>query len=395
MLKVLSGNKAAVYAAKLARVEVAAVYPITPQSQISEDITKVVAAGELDCDIIEVEGEHSAMSAIIGAATVGARTFTATSSWGLAYMNEPFMVAAGMRIPAVLVEVTRETPAQRGVTTSRQDIMTVRDCGWLELDPSSPQEVLDCVLMAYRLAEDPDILLPVMVTSDGFYMSHAYEPVDVPDQAQVDSFLAPVSGENKKRTTFKDGHSMQFNVGYSGPDFVKYRYQTMQAIERAKEKLPQIEKEFEEIFGRKYGGCIEEYFSDDAEILLMTNGSASGNAKAVVDSARNEYGLKVGLIRERMFRPFPKEELRRIVAGKKAIGIIDRSICLGWNCGHLMQETKAALYGMDRQPKLVNFIDGVASTDITIEHIEKMLAITIAASNGEDVKECNWMTWEE
>ena len=393
MLKVLSGNKAAVYAAKLARVEVAAVYPITPQSQISEDITKVVAAGELDCDIIEVEGEHSAMSAIIGASAMGARVFTATSSWGLAYMNEPFMVAAGMRIPAVLVEVTRETPAQRGVTTSRQDIMTVRDSGWLELDPASPQEVLDCVLMAYRLAEDPDILLPVMVTSDGFYMSHAYEPVDVPTQEQVDKFLAPVSGCN--RTTFKDGHKMQFDVGYSGPNFVKYRYQTMQAIERAKDKLPQVEKEFEEIFGRKYGGAVEEYFSDDAEILLMTNGSASGNAKAVIDCARNEYGMKVGLIRERMFRPFPKEEMQRICAGKKAIGIIDRSICLGWNCGHLMQEMKAALFGMENPPKLVNFIDGVASTDVTIEHGEKALAMTIAASNGEPVAECSWMTWED
>lgn len=393
MLKVLSGNKAAVYAAKLARVEVSAVYPITPQSQISEDITKVVAAGELDCDIIEVEGEHSAMSAIIGASAMGARVFTATSSWGLAYMNEPFMVAAGMRIPAVLVEVTRETPAQRGVTTSRQDIMTVRDSGWLELDPASPQEVLDCVLMAYRLAEDPDILLPVMVTSDGFYMSHAYEPVDVPTQEQVDKFLAPVSGCN--RTTFKDGHKMQFDVGYSGPNFVKYRYQTMQAIERAKDKLPQVEKEFEEIFGRKYGGAVEEYFSDDAEILLMTNGSASGNAKAVIDCARNEYGMKVGLVRERMFRPFPKEEMQRICAGKKAIGIIDRSICLGWNCGHLMQEMKAALFGMENPPKLVNFIDGVASTDVTIEHVEKALAMTIAASNGEPVAECSWMTWED
>ena len=393
MLKVLSGNKAAVYAAKLARVEVAAVYPITPQSQISEDITKVVAAGELDCDIIEVEGEHSAMSAIIGASAMGARVFTATSSWGLAYMNEPFMVAAGMRIPAVLVEVTRETPAQRGVTTSRQDIMTVRDSGWLELDPASPQEVLDCVLMAYRLAEDPDILLPVMVTSDGFYMSHAYEPVDVPTQEQVDKFLAPVSGH--QRTTFKDGHKMQFDVGCSGPNFVKYRYQTMQAIERAKDKLPQVEKEFEEIFGRKYGGAVEEYFSDDADILLMTNGSASGNAKAVIDCARNEYGMKVGLIRERMFRPFPKEEMQRICAGKKAIGIIDRSICLGWNCGHLMQEMKAALFGMENPPKLVNFIDGLASTDITIEHIEKALAMTIAASNGEQVPECSWMTWED
>ena len=392
MLKVLSGNKAAVYGAKLARVEVAAVYPITPQSQISEDITKVVAAGELDCDIIEVEGEHSAMRAIIGASTVGARVFTATSSWGLAYMNEPLMVCAGMRIPAVMVDVTRETPAQRGVSTSRQDVMTVRDCGWLELDPASPQEVLDSVLMAYRLAEDPEILLPVMVASDGFYMSHAYEPVDVPTQEQVDQFLEPVSGCN--RTTFQDGRAMQFDVGYSGVNFIKYRYQTQKAIEKAKEVFPRIEREFEEIFGRKYGGMIEEYFSQDADVLLMTAGSAAGNAKAVVDSAR-EYGLNVGLIRERMFRPYPKEELRRILKGKKAVGIIDRSICLGWDCGHLMQETQAALCGMEDAPKLVNFIDGLSSTDVTIEHIERALAITLAAAKGETVDECNWLSWED
>lgn len=392
MLKVLSGNKAAVYGAKLARVEVAAVYPITPQSQISEDITKVVAAGELDCDIIEVEGEHSAMSAIIGASTVGARVFTATSSWGLAYMNEPLMVCAGMRIPAVMVDVTRETPAQRGVSTSRQDVMTVRDSGWLELDPASPQEVLDSVLMAYRLAEDPEILLPVMVASDGFYMSHAYEPVDVPTQEQADRFLAPVA--ECKRTTFTNDKAMQFNVGYSGPNFIKYRYQTQKAIEKAKEVFPRIEKEFEEIFGRKYGGMIEEYFSQDAEVVLLTAGSAAGNAKVVVDSAR-EHGLSVGLLRERMFRPFPQEELRRILKGKKAVGILDRSICLGWDCGHLMQETKAALFGMEDAPKLVNFIDGLSSTDVTIDHIERALAITLAASRGEAVDECHWLTWED
>jgi pyruvate/2-oxoacid:ferredoxin oxidoreductase alpha subunit len=333
------------------------------------------------------------MSAIIGASTVGARVFTATSSWGLAYMNEPLMVCAGMRIPAVMVDVTRETPAQRGVSTSRQDIMTIRDSGWVELDPASPQEVLDTVLMAYRLAEDPQILLPVMVASDGFYMSHAYEPVDVPTQEQADRFLAPVAGCH--RTTFTDGKSMQFDVGYSGLNFIKYRYQTTKAIEKVKEIFPQVEKEFEAIFGRKYGGMIEEYFTQDAEVLLMTAGSASGNAKAVIDDARNNYGMKVGLIRERMFRPYPKEELRRILAGKKAVGIIDRSICLGWDCGHLMQETKSALYGMENAPKLVNFIDGLSSTDITIEHIERALAMTLAASRGETVDECSWLSWED
>lgn len=391
MLEVLSGNKAAVAAARLARVEVAAVYPITPQSQISEDMTKAVASGQIDCDIIEVEGEHSAMSAIIGASAAGARVFTATSSWGLAYMNEPMFVCAGMRLPAVMVDVTRETAAQRGVSTSRQDVMSVRDIGWLEIDPASPQEVLDSVLMAYRLAEDPRVLLPVIVASDGFYMSHAYEPVDVPTQEQADRFLAPV--KDVKRTVFTDGKAMQFDVGYSGEKFVEYRYQTMQAIENVKKVFPEVEKEFEEIFGRKYSGLVEEYFCDDAEVLLMTNGSASGNAKAVIDNAR-AHGIKAGLVREFMFRPYPKEDLQRVFAGKKAVGIIDRSICPGWNGGHLMQETKAAVYGMENPPRLVDFIDGLSSMDITVDHIEKALAITMAAAKGEAVDECNWMIWE-
>lgn len=292
MLKVLSSNEAAAQAAKLARINVAAVYPITPQSQISEDVSKMVAKGELDCDIIEVEGEHSVMSAMTGAAVAGARVFTATSSLGLAYMNEPMMFAAGMRVPMVMVDVTRETSAQRGISTSRQDAASARDCGWLEIDPADGQELLDSILMAYRLSEDPEILLPTLVVSDGFFMSHLYEPVDVPEQEQVDRFLAPVS--EKRRTQFSDGKAMQFALTFSGPKYIKYRYQTLNAIDHVKEVFPKIEKEFEEIFGRSYGGMVEEYRTEDAEYLLMTNGSASGMAKNVIDEAR-AAGLKVGL----------------------------------------------------------------------------------------------------
>lgn len=314
MLKVLSSNEAAAQAAKLARINVAAVYPITPQSQISEDVSKMVAKGELDCDIIEVEGEHSVMSAMTGAAVAGARVFTATSSLGLAYMNEPMMFAAGMRVPMVMVDVTRETSAQRGISTSRQDAASARDCGWLEIDPADGQELLDSILMAYRLSEDPEILLPTLVVSDGFFMSHLYEPVDVPEQEQVDRFLAPVS--EKRRTQFSDGKAMQFALTFSGPKYIKYRYQTLNAIDHVKEVFPKIEKEFEEIFGRSYGGMVEEYRTEDAEYLLMTNGSASGMAKNVIDEAR-AAGLKVGLARIRMFRPYPREEVVRILRGKK------------------------------------------------------------------------------
>ncbi len=391
MLKVLSSNEAAAQAAKLARINVAAVYPITPQSQISEDVSKMVAKGELDCDIIEVEGEHSVMSAMTGAAVAGARVFTATSSLGLAYMNEPMMFAAGMRVPMVMVDVTRETSAQRGISTSRQDVASARDCGWLEIDPADGQELLDSILMAYRLSEDPEILLPTLVVSDGFFMSHLYEPVDVPEQEQVDRFLAPVS--EKRRTQFSDGKAMQFALTFSGPKYIKYRYQTLNAIDHVKEVFPKVEKEFEEIFGRSYGGMVEEYRTEDAEYLLMTNGSASGMAKNVIDEAR-AAGLKVGLARIRMFRPYPREEVVRILRGKKAVGVIDRSICLGWNCGHLFQEARAAIACEENMPKMLSFIDGISTMDITREHIELAIGMTIAAGNGEPVQETNWLSWE-
>lgn len=391
MLKVLSSNEAAAQAAKLARINVAAVYPITPQSQISEDVSKMVAGGELDCEIIEVEGEHSVMSSITGAAVAGARVFTATSSLGLAYMNEPMMFAAGMRVPMVMVDVTRETSAQRGISTSRQDAASTRDCGWLEIDPADGQELLDSILMAYRLSEDPEVLLPTMVVSDGFFMSHLYEPVDVPTQEQADRFLAPVS--ERRRTQFTDGKSMQFALTLSGKDYIKYRYYTLQAIEHVKEVFPKVEKEFEEIFGRSYGGMVEEYKTEDAEYLLMTNGSASGMAKNVIDAAR-EAGIKIGLARIRMFRPYPREEVVRIFRGKKAVGVIDRSICLGWNCGHLFQEARAAIACEADMPKMLSFIDGISTMDITREHIELAVGMTVAAGNGEPVQETNWLSWE-
>ena len=391
MLKVLSGNSAAAYAAKLARVEVAAVYPITPQSQIGEDVAKFVANGELDCSIIEVEGEHSVMSAITGAAVAGARVFTATSSLGLAYMNEPMMFAAGMRIPMVMVDVTRETSAQRGISTSRQDAASTRDCGWLEIDPSNAQELLDSTLLAFRLSEDPEVLLPTLLVSDGFYMSHQYEPVDVPDQALVDKFLAPV--REKQRTQFSDGKAMQFALSLSGLPYIEYRYQTLQAIDHVKEVFPKIEKEFEKIFGRSYGGMVEEYRTEDADYILMTNGSAAGMAKNVIDDAR-EAGYKVGLARVRLYRPYPREEVVRILRGKKACGVIDRSICLGWNCGHLFQEARAAIACETDMPKMLSFIDGISTLDITRGHIELALGMTMAAGEGEPVKETNWLSWE-
>jgi pyruvate/2-oxoacid:ferredoxin oxidoreductase alpha subunit len=390
VIKVLSGNKAAAHGVRLARPDVIAMYPITPQTPLAEELAQFAADGLIDSEMIEVEGEHTAMSAITGAAVAGGRVFTATSSWGLSFMNEPHMYCAGMRVPAVMVDVTRETSSMRGVGGSRQDIMTARDSGWIQIEPENCQEVLDSILMGYRLSEDPEVLLPVMVAYDGFFLSHQYERVDVPDQTLVDEFLAPVA--KRERTTLSGNRKMHFSISLAGKEFAYYRKQTLEALEHAKEVYKRVEDEFEAIFGRRYG-MVDCYRTDDAEILFLTAGSSSGTIKTVVDKARDR-GFKVGLVRMRMFRPYPRAELARVLDGKKAVAVMDRSICLGWNSGHLFMEARAVLPDVKNPPMMVDFVDGLSSLDITIDHIEKALAITLAAASGEKVKECNWLIWE-
>ena len=209
MYKVLTGNKAAAQGVRLVKPDLIAMYPITPQTPLAEELAKFHANGIIDAEMVEVEGEHTSMSAITGAAVAGARVFTATSSWGLAYMNEPMMYCAGLRLPAVMVDVTRETPSMRGVGGGRQDIMSVRDAGWIQIEPETCQEVLDSIIMAYRLAEDPEILLPVIVAYDGFYLSHLSERVDIPEQEDVDKFLSVV--KNSPRPTLLKNANLHFS----------------------------------------------------------------------------------------------------------------------------------------------------------------------------------------
>lgn len=391
MIKVLTGNKAAAHGVLLSRPDVVAMYPITPQTPLAEELARFYAEGQLDCEMVEVEGEHTAMSVITGAGVAGGRVFTATSSWGLAYMNEALMYCAGMRIPAVMVDVTRETPSMRGVGGGRQDIMSIRDSGWIQIEPETCQEILDSVIMAYRLAEDPEVLLPVVVAYDGFYLSHLSERVDIPDQADVDKFLAPV--KNSPRTTLMTKNSLHFSPSIVEKAFAEYRYKIVQAFERTKEKIDTVEKEFQAIFGRQYGGMVDTYRAEDAEILIMTAGSCAGTARVVIDEARKK-GIKAGLARIRMFRPYPREKLGEILSGKKAVAVIDRSICLGWNCGHLYMEAKAVLSDMPQPPRMFDFIDGLCNLDITSDHIEKALAVTVAALKGQETAETNWLIWD-
>jgi pyruvate ferredoxin oxidoreductase alpha subunit len=391
MIKVLTGNKAAARGVLLSRPDVVAMYPITPQTPLVEELAHFSADGQMDCEMVEVEGEHSAMSVITGAGVAGGRVFTATSSWGLAYMNEALMYCAGMRIPAVMVDVTRETPSMRGVGGGRQDIMSIRDSGWIQIEPETCQEILDSVIMAFRLAEDPDVLLPVVVAYDGFYLSHLSERVDIPNQEDVDRFLPPV--KNSKRPTLAGSDLLHFSPSIVEKVFAEYRYKTALAFEQAKTKIDTVEAEFKEIFGRHYGGMVDTYRAEDAEILILTAGSCAGTARVVIDAAR-ERGIKVGMAKIRVFRPFPRERLGEVLNGKKAITVIDRSICLGWNCGHLFMETKAVLSDIPNPPKMFDFIDGLCNLDITSDHIEKALAVTIAALKGQKTPETNWLIWD-
>jgi pyruvate/2-oxoacid:ferredoxin oxidoreductase alpha subunit len=390
-VKVLKGNSAAAHAVLLCKPEVVAAYPITPQSPIVEELSKFYANGLLDTAFVEVEGEHSAMSVIIGASSTGGRVFSATSSNGLAFMFEAYFYASTLRLPIVMVDVCRELAAPNTVLCSQQDILTMRDAGWIQIHAESCQEILDAIIMAYRLAEDPDILLPVNVCYDGHYLSHLSARVEIPSQVDVGSFLP--SREPPACRLDPDKPMMQ-GVFLGGKPFTEFRYKHCLAMSHAKQKIDAIDREFHKIFGRRYGGLIEEYRTEDAEILLLAIGSAASTAKVVIDDKRDK-GVKVGLVRIRAFRPFPVERLAQVVRGKKALGVFDRDVCFGWNTGIVFMEMRAALNKLGLSIPMVNFIDGLSGADITLEHIEKAVDVTCRAATGEPCQEVTWLTLEQ
>jgi len=391
-VKVITGNAAAAYGAMLCRPDVVASYPITPQTEVVEQLSRFHADGLLDAEMVEVEGENSAMNIVAAAAIAGGRVFTATSSWGLAFMYDAVLQASGFRAPVVMVNVNREMPGILAVSSGQQDMICTRDSGWIQIVVENCQEILDSVIMAYRLAEDFEIQLPVMVNYDGFYLSYLAEAVHIPDREDVDAFLAPLK-EQPERTKLVPGEPLGCGTHGILEGFMELRYKHCAAMERAKKKFDEIDQQFGEFFGRSYGGQIEEYRMEDAEIVLLTSGSACGTAKAVVDRKREE-GLKVGLVKLRMFRPFPREKLTQVLRGRRAIGVIDRSVCFGWNCGPIYMELRALTPEIGPVP-LLSFIDGLANMDITVPHIERVIDTTWAAARGEPYQEVTWIPLEE
>jgi pyruvate ferredoxin oxidoreductase alpha subunit len=391
-VRVITGNAAAAYGAMLCRPDVATSYPITPMSEVAEQLSAFHADGLVDTEMVEVEGENSAMNVVAAASMAGGRAFTATSSWGLVFMYDAVQQASGFRAPVVMAIANRETPGILAVSGGQQDIISTRDTGWIQVIVEDCQEILDMVIMAFRLAEDYDIQLPVMVNYDGFYLSYLAMAVEIPEREDVDKFLAPLK-QQPERPKLKPGEPLGCGTHGIELGFVELRYKHCAAMERATTKLDEIDKEFGEFFGRSYGGQIEEYRTEDAEIVVLASGGAAGTARKVVDVKREE-GIKVGLVKLRLFRPFPRKRLAEALKGKKAIGVIDRSVGFGWNCGPMYMEVRALTPEIGIMP-ILSYIDGLANLDITTQHIERVVNEVYAAAQGKPYQEVTWIPLEE
>jgi pyruvate/2-oxoacid:ferredoxin oxidoreductase alpha subunit len=361
-------------------------------SEVAEQLSTFHAEGVMDAEMVEVEGENSAMNVVAAASIAGGRTFTATSSWGLVYMYDALLQAAGFRAPVVMAIANRETPGILAVSSGQQDIIATRDSGWIQIIVENCQEILDQIIMAFRLAEDYDIQLPVMVNYDGFYLSYLSEAVAIPAIEDVDKFLDPLKMQ-PQRPKLQPG--VPLGCGTHGIEigFMELRYKHCQALQRALKKVDAIDAEFKGFFGRGYGGQIDEYRTEDAEIIILTSGGAAGTTRAVVDAKRAE-GVKVGLVKLRLFRPFPRERLVKALKGKKAIGVIDRSVCFGWNGGPIYTELRMLSPEIGFVP-ILSYIDGLANMDITIPHIERVVNEVNAAAKGKSYQEVTWIPLEE
>jgi len=385
-----TANHIAGYAAKAARVKVVAAYPITPQTTVVEKIADFVENGEMDAEYIRVESEHSAMVACIGAAAAGVRTFTATSAHGLALMHEALHWAAGSRLPIVMAVVNRAMGAPWSIWPDFSDSLSQRDTGWIQFYCADNQEVFDTVIQAYKLCEDEKVFLPAMICLEGFILSHTYMPVKMPDQEEIDDFLPP----------YKSGWILDVNRPLSHSNLVspewymEFRYMIQEAMENAKRLIPKIDKEYCQRFGFGYGGLIEKYKCEDADLVLITMGTIGSEAKIAVDNMRKE-GLKVGSARIRVFRPFPTEEITKIAEQTQMFATIDRHISFGME-GFLAAEVKASIFHKKDTPLVAGFIAGLGGRDVTFETIEKIAKKSLKwLKVGKVEKETEWVDLRE
>jgi pyruvate/2-oxoacid:ferredoxin oxidoreductase alpha subunit len=364
--KVVYGNHAVSYGVKLSKVDVISAYPITPQTQVVELLSEMVGRGELKANFVNVESEHSAMAVCIGAAITGARVFTATASQGLLLMHELLHWAAGDRLPIVMAVINRAVGAPWSIWSDQNDSLSQRDTGWMQIYCESNQEVLDSVILAYKVSEK--VLLPTIIVLDAFILSHTAEPVEIPLQEEVDEFLPP--NNYPYALTPEKPYAVGAVIMPQGPYF-ELRYKIQKSMERAIEEIEKAGEEFKKIFGRKWG-VVEEFMMDDADTVLITSGAVSSTVKYTVNEIRKNKKEKIGVLRMRVLRPFPFEKIRKLLSGRKKVIVLDRNISFGLG-GVFFNEIRSALYNQDNKPQILGYIWGLGGRDITPEDVKGVI----------------------
>ena len=348
-------------AVALCRLDMAAVYPITPNTHVAEHLSDIVADGRIDAEFLTVESEHSAMSAVMGASATGARTFTATSSQGLMYMAEVLPIASAMRLPIVMSVANRAISGPLNIWNDHSDIMYQRDCGWISIFGENGQEMIDMAIQAFKIAEHRDVMLPINVNMDGFQLTHMVESFSMPDQEEVDKFLpafVPYATLHPDRPVTMGALGMPeiYNEVMKAKD---------SALINSKKVILDVWKEWERMFGRKYEP-VTPYRTDGAEALLLTMGSMGETAEIAVDELQKR-GKAVGLLKLKLWRPFPFEELKRAVQGAKVVAVLDRAVSFGGPGGPVGSEVRSALYDIPDRPVVLDYLIGLGGRDMAVE----------------------------
>ena len=358
---------AAAEAVKQANVDVISAYPITPQTHIVEHLSEIVANGEMDAEFFCVESEHSALSVCVGAAATGSRTFTCTSSQGLALMSEITYITSGLRLPMLMIVANRTLSAPLSIWNDHSDAMMIRDCGWVQYFVENGQEVYDHVFISYRLGEDRKVLFPVIINMDGFVLSHVIEPIELIEQEKIDQFLPPY------QPLYRLHPDQPITMGaFALPAiFTETKKAQEVALRASMGKILEVWKAFGDMTGRYYQP-VETYRAEDAETLLVTMGSIGETASVAIDKMREE-GRSVGLVKIRLWRPFPFEALKQATLHAKNLVVIDRAISVGGPGGPVASEVKAAIYGEPIRPSIYNFAAGISGRDVTPFDFIKMV----------------------
>lgn len=370
MKEFLEGSRAVAEIIKLCKPGVISAYPITPQTHIVEELARMVADGELNAQFVNVESEHSAASVVLGAVATGVRAFTATSSQGLFYMAEVLFNISGLRLPLVMTCANRAISAPINIWNDQQDSVSLRDSGWIQLYAENIQEAADLHLLGYRLSEDKSIMLPVMVCMDGFILTHGMETVDIPQQEEVDKFLGSY------KPLYKLDPAEPLTMGMlADPDYyLETRFAIQETFKDVLKMIPKLNEEFKNHFGRDYkDGLVEEYFTRDAEKVIVAMGSVCGTIKEVVDAQRAK-GKKVGLLKIISYRPFPYAKVYDVLKDVPRVAVLDKAVSPG-AYAPLAIEVKAAFFGKKKSPKVVSsFVAGLGGRDITLESVKEIFS---------------------